>query len=242
MAASLLRCSAMKVVALAGGIGAGKFLRGMARLVPGHDLTVIVQRRRRRDRARAAREPRSRLGDVLARRRVRPRAWLGSARRDVPRDRGAARVRRARRVVQPRRSRPRDPRAPHFDARPRAPRCRRSIARDRRRGSASEPRLLPVTDDRVETRIDAVDASTGDPLDLHFQEYWVQRRAVDPVKGVRFVGADAARPAPGVLEAIARRRRRRAAAVEPGRLARTDPRGARRARGGRGPAPGGRRA
>ena len=32
----------MKVVALAGGIGAGKFLRGVARIVPGDDLTVIL--------------------------------------------------------------------------------------------------------------------------------------------------------------------------------------------------------
>ena len=32
----------MKVAALAGGIGAGKFLRGLARVVPGSDLTVIV--------------------------------------------------------------------------------------------------------------------------------------------------------------------------------------------------------
>src|SRR4051812_12958346 len=32
----------MKVAALAGGIGAGKFLRGLARVVPGADLTVIV--------------------------------------------------------------------------------------------------------------------------------------------------------------------------------------------------------
>ncbi len=42
MSASLLRCPSMKVVALAGGIGAGKFLRGMARLVPADDLTVIL--------------------------------------------------------------------------------------------------------------------------------------------------------------------------------------------------------
>ncbi|MEX2421400.1 MAG: 2-phospho-L-lactate transferase CofD family protein, partial [Actinomycetota bacterium] len=32
----------MKVVALAGGIGAGKFLRGLSRIVPGADLTVIL--------------------------------------------------------------------------------------------------------------------------------------------------------------------------------------------------------
>src|SRR4030095_4735631 len=31
-----------KVAALAGGIGAGKFLRGLARVVPGDDLTVVV--------------------------------------------------------------------------------------------------------------------------------------------------------------------------------------------------------
>ena len=32
----------MKVVALAGGIGAGKFLRGLVRVVPGDDLTVVL--------------------------------------------------------------------------------------------------------------------------------------------------------------------------------------------------------
>src|SRR6266700_5263165 len=32
----------MKVAALAGGIGAGKFLRGLSRVVRGDDLTVIV--------------------------------------------------------------------------------------------------------------------------------------------------------------------------------------------------------
>jgi LPPG:FO 2-phospho-L-lactate transferase len=39
--------------------------------------------------------------------------------------------------------------------------------------------------------------------DLHFQEYWVQRRAADEVKAVRYEGATEARPAPGVLDAIA---------------------------------------
>jgi LPPG:FO 2-phospho-L-lactate transferase len=63
-------------------------------------------------------------------------------------------------------------------------------------------RLLPVTDDRVETHIDAVDAQTGERLDLHFQEYWVQRRAADPVKAVRFVGVEDSSPAPGVIAAI----------------------------------------
>ncbi len=57
--------------------------------------------------------------------------------------------------------------------------------------------LLPVTDDRVETRID-----TRDGRDLGFQEYWVRERGTPEVAGVRFVGAEDARPAPGVVEAI----------------------------------------
>jgi LPPG:FO 2-phospho-L-lactate transferase len=64
-------------------------------------------------------------------------------------------------------------------------------------------RILPVSDDPIETRIECHDATTGEPINLHFQEYWVRRRAVDPVIGVRYVGAEAARPAPDVLETIA---------------------------------------
>src|SRR5688572_5877807 len=36
------RLVSMKVVALAGGVGAGKFLRGLVRVVPPSDVTVIV--------------------------------------------------------------------------------------------------------------------------------------------------------------------------------------------------------
>ena len=58
-------------------------------------------------------------------------------------------------------------------------------------------RVLPATDDRLRTWI-ATDAG-----ELPFQEWLVRRRAADPVAGVRFAGAPGARPAPGVLEAIA---------------------------------------
>lgn len=58
-------------------------------------------------------------------------------------------------------------------------------------------RLLPVSDDRVETRIHTVDGR-----DLHFQEYWVKERAAPEVDRVSFRGADVARPVPGVLDAI----------------------------------------
>src|SRR4029079_8799990 len=42
ISASLLRYAAMQIVALAGGVGAGKFLRGVDRASPGETLTVVV--------------------------------------------------------------------------------------------------------------------------------------------------------------------------------------------------------
>jgi LPPG:FO 2-phospho-L-lactate transferase len=62
-------------------------------------------------------------------------------------------------------------------------------------------RLLPMSDQRVETRVE-VDGPAG-PEDLGFQEWWVGRQARDPVRRVRFEGVERARAAPGVLEAIA---------------------------------------
>jgi LPPG:FO 2-phospho-L-lactate transferase len=58
-------------------------------------------------------------------------------------------------------------------------------------------RLLPMTDDRVETRVDVVGEG-----EVGFQEYFVARRHAVPVRAVRYAGAEDARPAPGVLEAL----------------------------------------
>jgi LPPG:FO 2-phospho-L-lactate transferase len=63
-------------------------------------------------------------------------------------------------------------------------------------------RLLPMTDDPVATRVLVTDEE-GHELDLHFQEYWVGRRARDEVLAVRLDGAERARAGPDVLEAIA---------------------------------------
>ena len=57
--------------------------------------------------------------------------------------------------------------------------------------------ILPMSDDRVETRIET---PTGE---ISFEEYFVLRRYQDPVRSVNFAGASEARPAPGVLDAIA---------------------------------------
>lgn len=59
-------------------------------------------------------------------------------------------------------------------------------------------RILPVTDDRLRTIVTLVDGG-----DVSFQEYFVERRHSVPVSAVHFDGAEAAAPAPGVLDAIA---------------------------------------
>lgn len=71
-----------------------------------------------------------------------------------------------------------------------------SVTADIARAFGVASRLLPMSDDPVRT---TVETAAGD---LSFQEFLVKRRAADAVTGVRFVGADSARPAPGVLEAL----------------------------------------
>ncbi|WP_193614799.1 2-phospho-L-lactate transferase [Nocardioides lijunqiniae] len=64
-------------------------------------------------------------------------------------------------------------------------------------------RLLPMTDDRVETHIAIADpeAPSGRRV-VHFQEYWVRLRAAVPAETVLVVGLEDAAPGPGVIEAI----------------------------------------
>lgn len=58
--------------------------------------------------------------------------------------------------------------------------------------------VLPVTDDRLETLMDV--AGEGE---IGFQDYFVRRRHAVAVRAVRFRGAGASKPAPGVLDALA---------------------------------------
>jgi LPPG:FO 2-phospho-L-lactate transferase len=191
----------MKVAALAGGIGAGKFLRGLARVVPGSDLTVIVN-----------------VADdiVVHGLHISPDPdsvtyWLGDV---FDRDRGWGRRNESFRATEELRRI--DPEAAWFGlgdldlathlfrtgllaAGTPLSAVTASIARR----FGVEARVLPATDDRVETRIECVDQLTGERLDLHFQEYWVRRGARDAVKGIRYDGALDAAPAPGVLDSIA---------------------------------------
>ena len=61
--------------------------------------------------------------------------------------------------------------------------------------------MLPATDDRLETHV-VVSGEQGQRA-IHFQEWWVRYRADIPTHRFVFVGAETAKPAPGVLEAIA---------------------------------------
>ncbi|MET0920197.1 MAG: 2-phospho-L-lactate transferase, partial [Acidimicrobiia bacterium] len=62
--------------------------------------------------------------------------------------------------------------------------------------------LVPMSDDDVAT---IVTASTPDgPVDFALEEWFVRERCEPPVISVRYDGAADARPAPGVLDAIAR--------------------------------------
>jgi LPPG:FO 2-phospho-L-lactate transferase len=61
--------------------------------------------------------------------------------------------------------------------------------------------MLPATDDRLETHV--VADVEGDRKAIHFQEWWVRYRGEVPTHRFVFVGAESAKPAAGVLDAIA---------------------------------------
>jgi LPPG:FO 2-phospho-L-lactate transferase len=57
-------------------------------------------------------------------------------------------------------------------------------------------KIVPMTNDAFETRVITAQGS------IHFEEYMVKREAKDEVRGVEFLGADYAKPADGVIEAV----------------------------------------
>jgi LPPG:FO 2-phospho-L-lactate transferase len=189
----------VKVVALAGGVGAGKFLRGLIRAMPPADVTAVVNTADDLDVHGLRVCPD--LDSVTY--------WLGDA---FDRERGWGRRDETFRATEELRAF--DPGAAWFGlgdldlathlfrTRSLADGLRLSeVARRIAARFAIESRILPMTDQRVETRLDVV--SSGREMDLHFQEYWVRRGALDDVKAIRFDGVDAAEPAPGVTESIA---------------------------------------
>jgi LPPG:FO 2-phospho-L-lactate transferase len=182
------------VVVLAGGVGAARFLRGLARHVPDEDITVVVNVGDDLDHlglricpdldsitywlaglvhpeqqwGRA--DERFTVRDELVRLGHEP--WFTLGDRDL-----ALHV--------------------HRTALLRAGVPLSEVTADVTRRHALGLRLVPVSDDRIETRIHTVDGR-----DLHFQEWWVGERARSDVARVEYRGVSAALPAPGVIEAI----------------------------------------
>ena len=90
-------------------------------------------------------------------------------------------------------------------------------------------RLLPMTDDRIATRITAQmpgEAGARGPAttELAMQEWFVRERCEPPVVRVHFDGADRAAPAPGVLDALHDAETILVLPEQPGDLDRSDPR------------------
>ncbi len=189
----------MKVLALAGGIGGARFLRGVRAAVPDAELTVVVntadditlyglricpdldtvmytlggaideQRGWGRDGETFA--AKTELEAYAA-----PAAWFGLGDRDL-----------ATHLV----------RRQMMDAGYPLSQVTTALC-DRWQPGAT---LLPMSDDRVETHV--VVELDGARKAIHFQEWWVRHRAALPASAIVAVGAETATPAPGVLDAIA---------------------------------------
>jgi LPPG:FO 2-phospho-L-lactate transferase len=189
----------MKVVAIAGGVGAGKFLRGLSRVVPASDLTIVVN-----------------TGDDIEMHglRVCPDVdsvtyWLADA---MDRERGWGRRDETFRATEQLRAF--DAAAAWFNLgdldlathlfRTRLLAAGATLSEATARVAARfgvAPRILPMSDDDVTTRV--VVEREGREVDLHFQEYWVRHGARDRIVRISFDGSAVASPAPGVLPAIA---------------------------------------
>jgi LPPG:FO 2-phospho-L-lactate transferase len=188
----------MRFTALAGGIGAGKFLRGLVRIVQPQDVTVIVN-----------------TGDDVQMHglHVSPDLdsvtyWLAGV---MDRERGWGRRDETFRATEELGRF--DPGQAWFSLgdldlathlyRTNLLRAGASLSEAtalvaRRFGVGS--RILPMSDDPVATRVSVM--AEGEELNMHFQEYWVERRARDEVKAIRYDGIESARPGPDVLESI----------------------------------------
>jgi LPPG:FO 2-phospho-L-lactate transferase len=189
----------VKVTALAGGVGAGKFLRGLVRVTSPADLTVIVNTADDftlhglricpdldsvtywlaglADRERGwGREDES-FRAVQEVGRLGGQAWFGLGDLDL-----ATHLTRTQWLAEG---------VSLADTTARL--CRALDVR---------VRVLPMTEDPVATWVESV-GEGGESSSVPFQIYWVANRAAGEVKGIRFEGIERATPAQGVADAIA---------------------------------------
>src|SRR5215469_8508470 len=189
----------MRITVLAGGVGAARFLRGLLAAVPDADITVIGNTgddftpfglhicpdldtvmytlgggiSEQQGWGRAG-ESRIVLGELAAY--GAGPSWFGLGDRDI-----ATHILRNQLLAQGRT----------------LPEVTRQLC-DRWQPGVT---LLPMSDDPVRTHVTI--ELDGRLQELHFQEWWVRLHAAVPALRIDAVGAAQARPAPGVLEAIA---------------------------------------
>ena len=189
----------MRIVALAGGIGGARFLRGLRHAVPDADLTVIINTgddttlyglRICPDLdtvmytlAGAIDEERGwgRQGETWQARQEletygSPTAWFGLGDRDL-----ATHLRRTQLML----------------AGATLSQATVSLCERWQPGAL----LLPMTDSQAETHVTVTES--GRRRAMHFQEWWVKYRAALPAEAITLVHSGDLLPAPGVLEAIA---------------------------------------
>ncbi|HNN47660.1 MAG TPA: 2-phospho-L-lactate transferase [Marmoricola sp.] len=63
-------------------------------------------------------------------------------------------------------------------------------------------KLLPMSDDRIETHVVIQDPTDDERRAIHFQEYWIRHQASVPASAVVQIGVEQARPTNAVLESI----------------------------------------
>ena len=183
------------IVALAGGVGAARFLQGLARIVPQRDLfvignvgddaeihglhiapdldTVMYTLAGIANRAQGWGLERETFHCLDALTQIGGEAWFRLGDRDL-----ATHLYRTDRL--------------------RAGATLSRITRELCAALGVQARIVPATDDRLRTIV------RTDRGRLEFQEYFVRRHARDTVRALDFDGARQARPAAGVLAAIAR--------------------------------------
>jgi LPPG:FO 2-phospho-L-lactate transferase len=186
------------LVALAGGVGAARFLRGLVRVVPPAEVCAVVNTADDEtfyglhvspdldsvtytlagasNQAQGWGLEGETFATLDALRRYRVETWFGLGDKDM-----ATHLVRTERL--------------------RSGAALSTVTTEITRAWGIETRLVPMTDDRVATRI-TVRGDDGSTRELAMQEWFVRERAEPPVVSVRFEGADDATPAPGVLDAL----------------------------------------
>ena len=189
----------MRIVALAGGIGGARFLRGLRHAVPGVELTVVVNtgddttlyglrvcpdldtvmytlagaidEERGWGRQGETWQARDELAAYGS-----PTAWFGLGDRDL-----ATHLRRTQLML----------------GGASLSQATASLCGRWQPGAT----LLPMSDTPAETHVTV--REDGGRRAMHFQEWWVKHRAALPAEAITLVHSGSLHPAPGVLEAIA---------------------------------------